>query len=123
MTITEAITKIDSLKPNSYSNIDKIGWLSELDGRIKKEVIDTHEGGDSIEFNPYNDKTNANKTRLLVSSPHENIYILWLENKIDYYNGEIKRYNNSGAAFNSAYRDFVNAYHSEHMPKPTRLKF
>ena len=46
MTIQEAINKIDTLKPNSYSNADKIAWLSNLDGIIKEEIIDTHEGGE-----------------------------------------------------------------------------
>ena len=46
MTIIEAINKIDALKPNNYSQGDKIGWLSTLDGIIKKEIIDTHEGAD-----------------------------------------------------------------------------
>jgi uncharacterized OB-fold protein len=41
MTIMEAIHAIDSLKPNSYSESDKIRWLSTLDGLIKIEIIDT----------------------------------------------------------------------------------
>lgn len=46
MTIIEAINKIDSLKPNAYTQTDKIRWLSLLDGRVKEEVIDTHECDD-----------------------------------------------------------------------------
>jgi hypothetical protein len=123
MTITEAIARIDSLKPNRFSEIDKIYWLNELDGKIKAEVIDTHEGSELVQFEPYNDKTKANKTELIVKQPHENIYILWLETKIDYYNAEYTRYNNSSIAFNSAYMDFVRAYHKDHKPKPRKLKF
>ena len=43
MTISEAINKIDSLKPNGYSQTDKISWLSLADGMIKNNIIDTHE--------------------------------------------------------------------------------
>ena len=43
MTIIEAINQIDAMKPNSYSQSDKIKWLSNLDWSIKKEIIDTHE--------------------------------------------------------------------------------
>ena len=50
MQLLEAINKIDALKPNTYSPDEKIWWLSELDGMIKKEIIDTHEGGKSVEF-------------------------------------------------------------------------
>ena len=46
MTIIEAINRIDELKPNSYTYLEKIGWLSKLDGTIKKNIIDTHEDGD-----------------------------------------------------------------------------
>jgi hypothetical protein len=46
MTISEAINKIDSLKPNGYSQTDKISWLSLADGMIKNNIIDTHEGAD-----------------------------------------------------------------------------
>lgn len=49
MTINEAIQAVDSLKPNGYSELEKIGWLSELDGTIKAEIIDTHEGADKEE--------------------------------------------------------------------------
>jgi hypothetical protein len=46
MTINEAITRLDSLKPNGYTLSDKIGWLSIVDGMIKNNIIDTHEGAD-----------------------------------------------------------------------------
>ena len=45
MTIIGAITRVDTVKPNTYSQMDKVKWLSELDGIIKAEIIDTHEGG------------------------------------------------------------------------------
>ena len=44
MKIIEAIHAVDSLKPNSYSESDKVRWLSTLDGLIKANIIDTHEG-------------------------------------------------------------------------------
>ena len=53
MKIIEAIQKVDALKPNNYSQEDKIKWLSTLDGVIKREIIDTHEGASDIVFNGY----------------------------------------------------------------------
>jgi hypothetical protein len=122
MTITESIARINSLKPNSYSDIDKIRWLSELDGKIKSEVIDTHEGSEGVVFNGYDENTIANATNLLVPSPYDNLYVLWLESKIDYYNGEYARYNNSSTAFNVAYLEFAKYYNRTHMPKAIKLK-
>ena len=50
MTIIEAINRADRLKPNTYSQQDKVNWLSTLDGIVKKEIIDTHEGGEDVRF-------------------------------------------------------------------------
>ena len=122
MTIIEAINKIDTLKPNSYSQLDKIKWLSELDGNIKIEIIDTHEGGSEIAFNGYDDNTDIN-TQLLVSAPHEDLYIKWLESKIDYNNAEYGKYNNSSIAFNNAYSAFERYYNRHNMPLQRKLKF
>lgn len=42
MTINEAISAADALKPNQYDAAQKRAWLSELDGRIHRELILTH---------------------------------------------------------------------------------
>jgi hypothetical protein len=122
MTIIEAIGIVNTLKPNSYTELDKIGWLSEIEGMIKTEIIDTHEGGEKYEFNGYNKETNT-ETSLLISEPHDDIYIKWLEAKIDYNNAEYAKYNNSMIAFNNAYSTFERYYNRHHMPIQRKLKF
>jgi hypothetical protein len=122
MTIIEAIGRTDDLKPNNFTELDKIRWLSELEWIIKKEVIDTHEGGEGIVFDGYDEKTNTEDV-LLVSAPHDDIYLKWLESKIDYHNGEYVKYNNSSVAFNNAYSAFEKCYNRLHLPKKTKLKF
>ena len=122
MKILEAITKIDTLKPNSYSQAEKIKWLSTLDGVIKKEIIDTHEGGEGIVFNGYDDDTSLD-TELLVPSPYCDIYIRYLEAQIDYANAEYGKYNNSMAMYNSAYSTFERYYNRTHMPIGKKFKF
>lgn len=122
MTIIEAINKIDTFKPNSYTQLDKIKWLSDLDGNIKTEIIDTHEGGSDIIFKGYDETTDIN-TKLLVSAPHEDIYLKWLESKIDYNNAEYGKYNNSSIAFNNAFSAYERYYNRHHMPIQKKLKF
>lgn len=46
MKLMEAIRRIDELKHNTYTTGEKIAWLSELDGMVKKQIIDTHECDD-----------------------------------------------------------------------------
>lgn len=122
MTILEAIGRTDDLKPNNFTELDKIRWLSELEWIIKKEIIDTHEGGEDIVFNGYDENTNTGGI-LLVPAPHDDVYLKWLESKIDYHNGEYTKYNNSSLAFNNAYSSFEKCYNRLHMPKQTKLKF
>lgn len=122
MTIIEAITYIDNIKPNTYSQEDKVKWLSNLDCTIKNEIIDTHEGADAIQFSGYGDDTDIH-TELLVPSPHDDMYHKWLEAQIDYANGEYGKYNNSMTMFNTAYSAYVNYYNRTHMPLGTKIKF
>ena len=122
MTIIEAINQVDSIKPNSYSQSDKIEWLSRLDGLIKKHIIDTHEGGESVVFNGYDDSTPLD-TKLIAEAPYDAVYLSWLEAKIDYANGEFNKYNNSAVAYNTDYSAFERYYNRTHMPLSKKQKF
>ena len=53
MKVIEAITQIDSLKPNTYSLDQKLYWLSKVESMVKRLVIDAHEGGEQIPFDGY----------------------------------------------------------------------
>ncbi len=122
MTIIEAINKVDALKPNSYTQHDKISWLSQLDGLIKKQIIDTHEGGESVVFNGYNEETPLD-TVLIVEAPYDAVYLTWLEARIDYTNGEYAKYNNSAMAYNNDYSAFERYYNRQNMPLSKKRKF
>ena len=122
MTIIEAINKTDVLKPNNYTQTDKVKWLSSLDGIIKKEIIDTHEGGADVNFSGYDDNTPIEQ-ELLVPFPYDDIYIKWLESQIDYNNAEYGKYNNSSMAYNTAYSAFERYYNRHNMPIQNKMKF
>lgn len=122
MKIIEAINRYDKLKPNGYTREEKIRWLSDLDERVKAEVIDTHEGFAEVSFSGYNGKTDLD-TELLIPAPYDEVYISWLESRIDYMNAEIARYNNSIANVNAIYADFVNYYNRTHRPLTAKFKF
>lgn len=122
MTISEALNRANAVKPNTYSDVDKIRWLSALDGFIKTEIIDTHEGGEDVVFNGYDENTSL-ATELLVPAPHDHIYVHWLEAQIDYANDEYDRYENTMDMYNTAYTNFKNYYNRTHMPKGKKFKF
>lgn len=122
MTIMDALYRIDELKPNSYSQTEKIKWLSSLDGVIKSEILDTHEGGEDIAFSGYDENADLT-TKLLVDAPYDDIYLKWLEAQIDYSNGEYGKYNNSLVAYNDAYDLYHRYYNRTHMPKGTKFRY
>ena len=124
MTIIEAINRVDTIKPNSYGQTEKIRWLSDIDGIIKNEIFDTHEGGENISFSGYTEDT-ALDTVLLVPAPYDDIYIHYMEMRIDYANNEYGKYNNSMVMYNTAYSAFERYYNRNHMPisRGQRFKF
>jgi hypothetical protein len=122
MTIIEALHRIDSVKPNTYNQSEKINWLSTLDGIVKSEIIDTHEGAEGVTFNGYTESTDLT-TNLLVPEPYDEVYIYWLAAKIDYWNGEFGKYNNSIVMYNKAFATFARNYNRTHKPKGKKFKF
>lgn len=120
--IIEAINRIDSLKPNGYSQLEKILWLSQLDAKVKSEIIDCHEGWEDVEFSGYDENTDT-ETELLIKSPHDDIYLYWLEAKIDYTNGEFSKYNNSISMYNAVISDYTKYYNRTHMPLKAGYRF
>ena len=115
MTIIEAINRIDLIKPNTFERLEKTRWLSTLDGMIKSMIIDTHEGGENVTFKGYDAETDTT-TVLLVPAPYDEIYLYWLESKIDYWNAEYARYQNSMIMYNTAYAAFEQYYNRTHRP-------
>ena len=122
MTIIEAISRVDNVKPNSYTQDEKIKWLSEIDGTIKAEIIDTHEDGENVSFSGYTEDTPVT-TELLVPAPYSELYIHYLEMQIDYANNEYGKYNNSVMMFNTSYTAFEKYYNREHMPLSRGSRF
>ena len=115
MTLIEAINHVDSVNPNTYSQQEKVYWLSTLDGVVKREIIDTHEGSENVTFEGYNDDTLLT-TVLLIPAPYDEAYVFYLAAQIDYWNREIGKYNNSIAMFNSKYNAYEKYYNRTHMP-------
>ncbi len=122
MTILEAINRTDAVTHNTFSQVEKIEWLSRLDSRVKAQIIDTHEGGDDVVFSGYDEKTDLD-TQLLVPAPYDDVYLRWLESQINYHNGEMERFNNSNAMYQAAYDGFANAYNRTHMPKGRKIRY
>ena len=122
MKIIDAINRLDAIKHNTYSQSDKLNWLSRVDGMVKKHIIDTHEGAEEVTFTGYDDITDL-ETELLVPLPYDELYLRWMEAMIDFHNGEYVKYNNAVEMFNTSYEAFQNYYNRTHMPKGKKFKY
>jgi hypothetical protein len=122
MKIIDAINRIDSLKHNTFTQIDKVEWLSRLDAMVKSHIIDTHEGGEDVIFTGYDDSTDL-QTELLIPEPYSEVYLRWMEAQIDYYNGEYGKYNAALSMYNAAFGAYVNHYNRTHMPKGQQFRY
>lgn len=118
MSIYEIITRFDALVFNTYTNSDKIKWLSMLDKMVHNNVIKTHQGNEQSQFEGYNDQTDIHNTQLLVSQPYDEMYLLWLESKVCYYNGEYDKYNNAIIKFNDILDAYAAHYNRTNKPIP-----
>jgi hypothetical protein len=116
MTISDAITMVDALRPNQYSKDMKIRWLSRLDGMIWQEVIRTHEGGAET-FDGYSSEELESKEMLVAAPYDEDVYNNYLQAMIDRENGEAGKYSQSITLFNAAFVRWRNWYNREHMAK------
>ena len=113
MTIQKALTEIDALVKNTCATEQKIGWLSKVDGMVKRIIYDTHEG--APEFSGYTGTTPPD-TQLLVPAPYDELYLSYLEAMIHKYNREYEAYNNAIEDFQGAFEAYGNEWHRTHMP-------
>ena len=122
MKIFEAINRINALMHNTYSQPDKVEWLSRLDTMVKQQIIDTHEGSENVTFSGYTAATPVD-TVLLVPAPYDEVYLRWIEAQIHYHNGEYDKYNNAIIMFNTDFGAYAAYYNQNHMPKNRGRRF
>lgn len=122
MKISQVINRLDSLIFNTYTQSDKVGWLSRLDTMVKKQIVDTHEGTENDIFIGYDDDTDL-QTELLVPAPYDEMYLRWLEAQIHYHNGEYEKYNNAIIMFNTSYEAYQAYYTRTHKPLTNVRRF
>lgn len=113
MTIIEAINGAGQMRPNLRPQTEKIKWLSDLDSKIKQEVIDMREGSKDIVFTPY-DSSTPMTTNLLVPAPYDELYVDYIVMKLDLANNETARYQNSSIRFNTSLNNFIKNWYATH---------
>lgn len=104
MTIKEAIRRTDLAKPNAFEEEVKFAWLISLEGQLASDVF-LMAPEETEQFNyPYPEGLTV---ETLVEFPYDELYVLYLEAKIDAENGEYSKYQNSLQLYNNAYGNFL----------------
>lgn len=116
MTLNEAITVLDKLKPNAFSDEDKCRWIYELDGKVNAEVFQN-----KLEILKYNILEHGDKD-LLIEEPYDDLYFIFMMSKMDFLNGEYARYSNDAIVFNSDYKDYMKHIVRNAEVKPKKIK-
>lgn len=115
MKVSEAIARVDSIRPNQYGKDLKTEWLSEVEGIVVDDILNGFEEND-LEFSGYNYELD-NEKELLVPDRFCDLYINYIIAKIDYYDGETESYINDATMYQAAIDNFAKWYTRNHMPK------
>lgn len=109
MKLSEAIIRAQKLKPDIYGDEIMSQWISELDGRLSVETMGQTE---PVSYRWPAD-TNAD---LLVPTPYDNVYELYIVSMTDFHNREMEKYANDSILFDQAMGDFKAYYRRTHAP-------
>ena len=97
-TAKQVLDRVDALLPNGYQRTEKLRWLAQAEGFVRREVC--RERGELAEL--------TEETELTAETPFDELYRYYVEAQIHYANGETARYNSAAGLWNNAfltYRD------------------
>ena len=115
MKIGKAMDQARELMAGGVSDEQLLRWLSALDGQVKSEIINTHEGGDQMPFMGYDETTDLEQ-ELLIPWPYDNVYEHYLTAQMLFANGEMEEYNIVAERYNENYAAFAAYYNRTHRP-------
>ena len=125
MNIQEAIDTIDKRKPNMTPTEQKVAWLSDLDGRIWRELcLNSKTIPEGMSYEGYDDETERD-TDLLAPEPYTDIYRHYMALQIDIDTRETNEYAKDQILFNNAWQELCDYWNRTHMPKckVTEIRF
>ena len=118
MTIREVLARVDTIRPNAYTDGEKIAMLNTIEGRIYTDILE--QAADFMgEFLPF--REGEEERELAVPVPFADVYIYYLAAMIDFYNGDSGRYNDTMVLYNQAWEDYAAYYRERHKPKQVNL--
>lgn len=116
MTLQEVINTVQKIRNEKLlTNEFIIKKISEVEWKIKREIIDMHEGGENVQFSGYG-ASDVNK-ELIAPEPYSSLYVNWILYQLDLAGNESFNATNSQNLFYRDYYSFSAWYTRTHMPK------
>ena len=102
MTISTCMDLVDSLVPNGLDRSVKLRLLGEIEGKVRVELL----GGYPEETEVFGGDT-PDTTELTVPHPYDQLYWTYMIAMMEYMRGDVIRYENAAALFNTAYQGYA----------------
>lgn len=118
MKVREILADIDTMRPNAFTDGEKITFLNTIEGRIYREILEKAADFHG-EFIPFQE--GEEERELIVPVPYTDVYTYYLAAMIDFYNGDSGRYNDSMVLYNDAWDQYAAHCRENHKPKQTNL--
>ena len=97
-TMNKVIEHVDRMNPNVFTDDDKYEWIKTLEALVAHEVLQ--------EEAPAYALPDDADTPLLVQSPYDDIYRLYVTAMIYLHNREYDHYNNAVMVFHERYEQY-----------------
>lgn len=124
MKVEDAIRGACAMRNSETPRELMLQWLSDFDGQEWDKVVRHYEG--TVTVRPEYDKnTDTESTDLLIQAPYSGIYLDYLVMKIDYFNGDMDRYNAGAAMVNKQRQEWADSYNRSHawVPSVREIRF
>lgn len=108
MYLLDVLSKVDTIKPNSYSYLQKKKWVKKIETDII-DYINIHEG-ERVK----NEFSLFDNPKLTLDEKYEDVYVYYVVSMIDLSNAEYVLYNNSALYFNNNFISWKNDFKRTH---------
>lgn len=117
MKLKEVLEFADGVKPNAFTEEQKTRWVTDCEGMVQTQVF-LLAPEEIVSYAWHQDR----ETELLVSPPHDRLYLSYLYAMIDFANGEYGKYQNSMQMFNAEFSEFMRWFAGAYRPADTWIE-
>ena len=115
MKVYEVLRRLDSLRPNAFSDGEKLELLQTVEGRVYTDIF-----LQAADFSG-SPAPLLEETELSVPAPFHDLYLHYLMAMVAFYSGDTAGYTESMLLYNRCWEDFAAHYRANHKPVQKNL--